>query len=86
MLSDSISAAVPLWISELEALGGPDDSDLRQACEVAGVLAERGEGLIFGGAGAAGLFNRFARAIAVLAFTPGGVTVFGRHYEGGHHD
>ncbi|MEK6609189.1 MAG: hypothetical protein AABZ30_16140 [Myxococcota bacterium] len=34
----------------------------------------------------ADLFNRTAKAIAVLSFAPGGVTVFGQHWEAQHPD
>jgi hypothetical protein len=48
------------------------------------VLAEKGDVLLFGSkqkGQAADLFNRLARAIAVLSFCPGGVHLFGRHWQ-----
>jgi hypothetical protein len=51
------------------------------------VLGERGDVLLFG-AGKKGkkgevaeIFNGLARALAVLSFFPGGVTLFGSHWE-----
>jgi hypothetical protein len=68
---------------ELRRRGGPDDPDLDQARAFSTDLAARGDVLMFGGkkGEAAHLFNRLAHALAVLAFAPGGVTIFGHHWE-----
>lgn len=83
-LRAALNVAVPLQISELERCGGPSDAELTDVREVGQLLAEKGDVLMFGGArGEAGrIFGRVARAIAVLACFPGGVRVFGDHYEG----
>jgi len=83
-LSIALSAAVPLHIAELKAKGGPDAADLKKAQELSQILGERGDILLFGGGKkgeAADQFNRVARALAVLAYCPGGVTLFGGHWE-----
>jgi len=52
--------------------------------ETSGMLGEHGDILIHGGGKkgqCADLFNRTAHAIAVLAFAPGGVEVFGAKFE-----
>ena len=83
-LSIALSAAVPLHIAELKAKGGPDAADLKKAQELSQILGERGDILLFGGGKkgeAADQFNRVAMALAVLAYCPGGVTLFGGHWE-----
>lgn len=78
-----LDAAVPLYIAELSSQGGPSDADLETARAFGRTLAERGDVLLYGGKpGDAGdLANSCAKSIAALAFCPGGVTVFGRHWE-----
>jgi hypothetical protein len=86
-LSIALSAAVPLHIIELQAKGGPDAEDLKKATAMSSVLGERGDVLLFGGGKkgkkgeVAEIFNGLARALAVLSFVPGGVTLFGNHWE-----
>ena len=83
-LSMMMQIAVPLWINKMKLKGGPDDEDRKRAQETSGILEERGEILLFGGGKkgeCAEQFNRTAEAIAVLAFVPGGVTIFGQHFE-----
>jgi hypothetical protein len=83
-LSIALGAAVPLHIEEIRKAGGPTVEDFKAASGFSGDLAHRGDVLLFGGGKkgeAAELFNKTARAIAVLAFLPGGVTLFGNHWE-----
>jgi len=82
-MSIALSAAVPLWIMDLRAKGGPDESDVERAREFSQALSEKGDVLQFAGRNgeAAGLFNRLAHAVAVMAFKPGGIYVFGQRWE-----
>jgi len=79
----ALSAAVPLLILELEARGGPSELDYGIASAFGQELAERGDIWLFGGkkGEAADLFKKLAKSIAVLAFCPGGVTIFGQAWE-----
>jgi len=84
LLAIAMSAAVPLHIMQLQEKGGPDATDLKKAQETSDMLGERGDVLLFGGGKtgeAADLFNRTAHTIAVLAFVPGGIDIFGQHFE-----
>lgn len=79
-----LDCAVPLEIDALASRGGPDDADIEAARAFGSDLALRGDVMLFGGGkpGEVGeLASQTARAIAVLAFSPGGVTLFGRHWE-----
>lgn len=83
-LMTMMQMAVPLHVLQLKEKGGPTASDMAKAEESSGMLGERGDVLLFGGGKkgeCADLFNRTAHAIAVLAFCPGGVDIFGQHFE-----
>lgn len=83
-LSSMMQLAVPLWIERMRAKGGPDDEDRKKAQETSEILGERGDILLHGGGKpgeCADQFNRTAQAVAVLAFVPGGVDIFGSHFE-----
>ena len=84
LLSDMMQMAVPLWVKAYKDKGGPNAEDMKAAQETSDILGERGEILLCGGGKSgecADQFNRTARAVAVLAFVPGGVTIFGSHFE-----
>lgn len=79
-----LATAVPLQIHMLVERGGPSSWEWSEAKELGDVLGEKGDLLLFKGGKkgeAAQLFNQMAKAIAVLSFMPGGVTIFGQHYE-----
>ena len=86
-MADMMGMAVPLHIARLKEKGGPDAADMEKAQGLSDVLGERGDILLFGGGKkgkkgeVADMFNGTAAAIAVLAFVPGGVTLFGQHWE-----
>lgn len=86
-LPGMLAIAVP---PEIERLRSVDD-DLRalqiaQHTEQLGaqLLGEKGDVLLYGGRGCAGAFAALARALACLAWTPGGVTVAGMHFCADH--
>ena len=79
-----MATAVPLHIMQLQDKGGPSDEDMKKAQDVSDKLGERGDVLLCGGGKkgeCADLFNGTAHAIAVLAFVPGGIEIFGQHFE-----
>lgn len=84
-LQTHLEVAVPLYIAAMQGRGGPDDAELEAARAFGRVLAERGDVLLYGGKpGEAGeLADGCAKSIAVLSFSPGGVTVFGRTWAAG---
>ena len=84
LLQTSMQMAVPLHIMRLQEKGGPDKQDMERAQAISDKLGEREDILLFGGGRqgeCAEMFNETARAIAVLAFCPGGITIFGSHFE-----
>lgn len=84
-LSIALSAAVPLWILDIKEKGGLSDNDFIEAKQVSSLLGSKGDVLLFGGSKKRGevadLFNKVAKAIAVLSFCPGGITIFGQTFE-----
>jgi len=83
-LSIALSAAVPLQIMAIKERGGVTDEDFASASKFAQTLGEKGDVLLFGSkkeGEAADLFNKTAKAIAVLSYIPDGITIFGGHYE-----
>ena len=84
MLPEMMRMAVWLHIEQLKERGGPSQDDMKKAQETSDMLGERGDVLLCGGGKPgerAALFNRTAHAYAVLAFVPGGVSVFGAQFE-----
>jgi len=80
----TLDTGVPLRIMEMERKGGPTDADLQEARDFSVVLGEKGDILQYGGGKpgeVASLMNRMIKAVAVLAFCPGGVRLFGSRYE-----
>ena len=84
LLSSMLQVAVPLHIMRLKEKGGPTQDDMKKAQETSDILGEHGDILLHGGGKkgeAADQFNRTASALAILAFCPGGVELFGQRFE-----
>ena len=84
LLPEMIRLAVILRIETLKEQGGPGAEDMKKARGTSDMLGEHGDILLHGGGKpgqCAELFNRTAHAIAVLAFVPGGVEIFGTRFE-----
>lgn len=87
LLELSLAVAVPLHIDELQRR--PWDVVEAFAHEAGQIVAEKGDVIQFKGkkkGETAAAFNSLARGIACLAFCPGGVKVFGGHWEAEHPD
>lgn len=85
LMKISLQAAVPLYIMEIKERGGPSTEDIKRAQQVGDDLAgPGGEDILFPSKKAgrtAEMFNGLAHAIAVLSFVPGGIEIFGTHFE-----
>ena len=90
LLKSTLSAAVPLWILDLQKL--PFARVMERASECGQHVAEHGDDLMFRSSklankrhgGSAAAFNRLAEGLACLAFCPGGVRFMGLHFEAKH--
>lgn len=82
LLSSTLQLAVPLWIEELRQFSWDYISQRAKQC--ADIVAEKGDIILFRSktkGETARAFNHLAEGIACLAFVPGGVRVFGGHWE-----
>jgi hypothetical protein len=81
ILPTMLMVSVPLRIAELEARGGPQESDWAQLREFSEVLGCQGDRLLYREGTSKGepakLFNQLTHALVVMAFVPGGVRAFG---------
>lgn len=83
-LLDCLQLVVPFKIWELQRRGGPSDNEFEQARLVADIVAEKGDVLLYHSpkkGETAQIFKELSWAVAVAAFLPGGVEIFGNHYE-----
>lgn len=85
---DLLAGLLPIAIgNEIESIlrrGGPDDGDYKDAFKISDLLAAHGDELLFRSrkkGETARIFAEVARAAAVVAFAPGGLRLFGTHYE-----
>ena len=88
LLGMMLQVAVPLWFLKIEALAGSlSASEFAQeiaarAKRCGDDVAEHGDCLMFRVKDkSAHVFNSLAEGIACMAFCPGGVTLFGTHWE-----
>lgn len=92
-----LECMVPLRILEIERAGGPTEREWEAAREFGSAVGEKGDLLLFGPApGQSGLraarhergalLGRLAEVVACAAFLPGGITVFGLHFDAGTPD
>jgi len=83
-LALALEAAVPLRILEFQSRGGPSDSDYERARAFSAILCAKGDQLLYRSdkpGYTAYLFNELAQAIAVMAFQPAGIRVFGQQWK-----
>ncbi len=83
-LPASLDAAVPLWQMEFARLSSEKRQEVLDEA-VKDDLCLRMEYLLHRGpkkGDTARAFNDVARSLAVLSFYPGGITLFGRHWDG----
>lgn len=85
----SLEVGVPFRMFDMQQHGGPSDRDWEETRAFAWVLGPSGDNLLYksGKRGeTARLMNEMIRAIAVLAFAPGGITIYGLHFDAGTPD
>jgi len=82
LLSTTLQLAVPLWIERLRSSGWEHIQARAKQCSQ--IVGEKGDVILFRGGKkgeSAAAFNALAEGIACLAFAPGGVKIFGEHWE-----
>jgi len=89
LLQSTLEASVPFRMLELRQWGGPTELDWQEARDFADVLAFEGDAVLFKGhkkGDTARVMRGLIRALAVMAFVPGGVTAWGLHFDAGTPD
>ena len=79
----SLQCAVPLFIAEIKQMGYIPPSCQNLVNEIADILTSEGDVLLYGETKGkpAQIFNKLAKAIAFMAFQPGGISILGMHFE-----
>ncbi|GAA4731746.1 hypothetical protein [Phytohabitans rumicis] len=78
LLLVALHAAVPLHIARIRRWTPTQRN--AAARHAVGVIAAHGDDLLFSGRHTAAAFNALARALALMADLPGGVTFAGQHW------
>jgi hypothetical protein len=78
-LTITLSAAVPLHIEEIR--DWTPEQRMEKAQGLAGIIAHKGDQLLYGGPDCAETFNALALGLACLAYVPGGVKLFGLEFQ-----
>ena len=77
--------AVQQQVAEIKERGGLTAAEIQRAAELCAILgSEKGEIVLYGGGKPgerADHYNQVAHAVAVLSLLPGGVDLFGCHFE-----
>jgi len=82
LLQTHLSMAVPLLIAEIQAAGGPTTEMLQKVSSYSRDMGAHGDAILFYQKGkTTEMINKLVEAMAVLSFCPGGITVFGVHFE-----
>lgn len=89
LLRLTLATGVPIAMFDLALQGGPLEGDWARARAFALPLAAHGDDILFRSKRpgvTADLVAQLIRAVAVLAYAPGGVTTFGLHFDAGQPD
>lgn len=76
-----LATCVPLRIDELRRQALPLTEHVARVSAYAQDIGEYGDQLLFRGPRTKELINKVVDGLAVMAFIPGGVTLFGLHFE-----
>lgn len=80
-LPEFLRLTVPLCLADLQAKGGPDEDDWNEMRAFGHELGPRGDQLLYRTKRSGDMAVKTAHAIAVLSYCPGGITIFGEHWE-----
>lgn len=89
LLRCTLEISVPFRMLELNQQGGPRERDWQEAIAFGDIAAYEGDNLLFKGhkkGDTARVMTGLIRALAVMAFVPGGVTAWGLHFDVGTPD
>ncbi len=82
LIAAHLDATVPSLIRELLEEGGPTEYHYQRLREHGRYLAEHGDAILFHQKGTTSeAMNRLVAGVAILAFCPGGIRVFGCEFD-----
>ncbi len=82
LIQAHLDAMVPSLIRELLEQGGPTEYHYQRLREHGRYLAEHGDAILFHQQGTTSeAMNRLVEGLAILAFCPGGIRVFGCEFD-----
>lgn len=84
LLATHLDVQVQLYICLFLERDGPTDEDFAKASDISLLIAERSDNILYRGkkkGETAELVSKLAWGIALMSFCPGGIKVFGRHWE-----
>jgi hypothetical protein len=82
LIQCTLSALVPIAIFDLQKQGGPSEWHFEQCHAFSWKLGAEGDTLLYRVKGKTGkIMGEFCEVVAALAFVPGGISVFGLHFE-----
>lgn len=84
LIMATLEVAVPLWIMRVRTWD--EETRMSRGRIVGYILAEHGDDILFRGpkkGDTTRAFNAMAEGLAIAAFSPGGVTFFGRTWTAG---
>jgi len=82
LLLNILEMAVPLWVLEYKNKNISSKETQDEIKEIVSFLGEHGDALFFKQKDLTkDAFNKLAKGIAILSFAPGGVDLFGKHWD-----
>lgn len=82
LIAAHLDATVPLLIRELLSAGGPTEYHYQRVREHGRYLAEHGDAILYPQKRTtAEAMNKLVESVAVLAFCPGGIRLFGCEFD-----
>src|SRR5258708_6899033 len=81
LIQCTLTTAVHLAIADLRHAGGPSDWHYEQASEFASQMGAEGDSILYRTKRTGAIMARLCEVVAVMAFVPGGIKLFGLHFE-----
>ncbi len=81
MQMDDLKEQVFSWQKQIIKDGGLTNEKLQEGCFISEMIGEYGDILLFGGKNSKELWELTSKGIAILSMAPGGIDIFGEHFE-----